>query len=203
VQLPDGMRVGAFALSGLIGLALGDTLFFQAIKAIGVQRASVIQCLAPPLAAVVSWILFDEKLGRWEWLGLMITTGALAWLIASRRPGPSAAVELDWSGVVAAVGSALCQASTVIILRQSLQGVDVITGTLLRVLPAILVLSVLSFRGGGWESMRQVFSTTRNGNLSGSASHVDRGQIRQGRSDNRHQQQLPGLDFTDRSFPAG
>src|SRR5690606_25874749 len=58
LQLPDGMRIGAFVVSGLIGLALGDTLFFQAIKSIGVQRASVIQCLAPPLAAVVSWFLF-------------------------------------------------------------------------------------------------------------------------------------------------
>jgi drug/metabolite transporter (DMT)-like permease len=163
-QLPDDrMRIGAFALSGLIGLALGDTLFFHGIKTIGVQRSSVIQCLAPPLAAVISFFAFGEVLSQWEWLGLLVTTAALAWLMALRNQGPQAAVELDWSGVAAAIGSAVCQALAVIILRQSLQGVDVISGTLLRILPAMLVLSVMSYRKGGWEPLRQVFRPVRNG----------------------------------------
>jgi drug/metabolite transporter (DMT)-like permease len=159
----DGFLIGAFVLSGLIGLALGDTLFFHGIKTIGVQRTSVIQCLAPPLAAIISWLVFGENLGRWEWLGLLITTGALAWLIAGKNQNPSLTVELNWSGVGAALGAAVCQALAVIILRQSLQGVDVVTGTLLRVLPAILVLSVTSFMRSGWEPMRMVFSPVRNG----------------------------------------
>jgi drug/metabolite transporter (DMT)-like permease len=166
----DGLRIGAFALSGLIGLALGDTLFFHGIKTIGVQRSSVIQCLAPPLAAVISWFAFHEALSQWEWLGLLVTTGALAWLIALKDQGPADAVELNWSGVAAALGAAVCQALAVIILRQSLQGVDVITGTLLRVLPALLVLSVMSYMRAGWEPLKLVFSPPRNGLiLSGAA----------------------------------
>lgn len=159
----DGLLISAFALSGLIGLALGDTLFFHGIKTIGVQRTSVIQCLAPPLAAVIAWTAFDEALNRWEWFGLLITTGALAWLIATKNRGSGYEVDLNWSGVAAAVGAAICQALAVIILRQSLQGVDVITGTLLRVFPAIVVLLVMSFLRSGWEPMRQVFSPMRNG----------------------------------------
>ncbi len=163
-HLPDDpMRIGAFALSGLIGLALGDTLFFHGIKTIGVQRSSVIQCLAPPLAAVISFYAFGEALSQWEWLGLLTTTGAVAWLIALKNQGQTEGGGLDWSGVLAALGAAVCQALAVIILRQSLQGVDVITGTLLRVLPAILVLSVLSFMRSGWEPVRLVFSPVRNG----------------------------------------
>jgi len=160
---PDGLHMAAFALSGLIGLALGDTLFFHGLKTIGVQRSSVIQCLAPPLAAVISFLAFGETLGRWEWIGLFVTTGALAWLITARKQNVTLTAHLDWSGVLAALGAAICQALAVIILRQSLQGVDVITGTLLRVFPAILVLSVITYRKSGWEPLRLVFSPMRNG----------------------------------------
>ncbi|HYX38126.1 MAG TPA: DMT family transporter [Oligoflexus sp.] len=163
-ELPaDGLTMGALAVSGLIGLALGDTLFFHGIKTIGVQRSSVIQCLAPPLAAVISWLVFAETLSRWEWLGLLVTTGALAWLMASRNESVDPTVQLDWTGVAAAIGSAVCQASAVIILRQALQGGDVVTGTILRVLPAMLVLTVISYRRSGWEPMKLVFTPTRNG----------------------------------------
>ena len=161
---PETWRIGVFALSGLIGLALGDTLLFHGIKTVGVQRTSVIQCLAPPMAALISWLAFDETLSRWEWCGLITTTGALALLIASKKPkrvvsgGPG-----DNWGVLAALAASVCQALAVITLRQSIQGVDVITGTILRVLPAILVLSVVNSLRPGFESLRDVFRPNRNG----------------------------------------
>ncbi len=161
----DPLRIAAFALSGLLGLALGDTLLFYGIKTIGVQRTSVIQCLAPPLAAAIAWLAFGEVLGHWEWFGLLLTTVALALLLASRGRAVMPADRPAWSGVWAAIGAAVCQALTVIILRQSLQGVDVITGTLLRVFPAILGLSLITFARSGLQPLRQVFRPARNGML--------------------------------------
>ncbi len=159
----DAWTVGAFALSGLIGLALGDTLLFRAIKTIGVQRTSVIQCLSPPLAAVIAWLAFDERLNHWQWIGLLTTTGSLTWLVSTRRPARVLAPVPAFHGILAAVGAAICTSLAVIILRRSLQGVDVVTGTLMRVLPAIVVLSMLSFARSGIEPMREVFRPARNG----------------------------------------
>ena len=159
----DPNRIVAFALSGLVGLALGDTLLFHGIKTIGVQRTSVIQCLAPPLTAVMAAWAFDERLNAWQWAGLLISAGALAWLVTSRSPSPAIHPIAAWRGVWAAVAAAICQAVAVMILRRSLQGVDVVTGTLLRVLPAIVGLSSLTFMRAGLEPLREVFRPARNG----------------------------------------
>ncbi|MBC7530412.1 MAG: DMT family transporter [Oligoflexus sp.] len=126
------------ASSGLVGLALGDTLLFVSLKSMGVQRTSVFQCLAPPFAALMAWVFFGEVLVLWEWLGLILTVVFLA-LILKARSG-SDHLPLTSLGILSALGAALCQAFAMTSLRWSLQGVDVWAGTFLRISPSILAL---------------------------------------------------------------
>jgi drug/metabolite transporter (DMT)-like permease len=134
----DSRTYLVLASSGLVGLALGDTLLFVSLKAIGVQRTSVIQCLAPPFAALMAWLFFGEVLLLWEWLGLILTVIFLA-LILKARSGHDH-LPLTAGGITAALGAALCQAFAMTSLRWSLQGVDVWAGTFLRISPSILAL---------------------------------------------------------------
>ncbi len=134
------------ASSGLIGLALGDSLLFFSLKSIGVQRTAVIQCLAPPFAAVLAWILWDEYLVLREWLGLLITMTFLALLLKARSTQNS--LPLAGKGLLAALAAAFCQALAMTSLRFSLQGVDVWAGTFLRIAAAFLgLLTFAAFRG--------------------------------------------------------
>jgi drug/metabolite transporter (DMT)-like permease len=147
------------ALSGLFGLAIGDTLLFISLKSMGVQRTSVIQCLAPPFAALLAWVAFGEVLSFWEWLGLSITVIFLALLLKARSH--SAAAPLTAVGISSALGAAACQAFSMTSLRWSLQGLDIWTGTFLRIIPSLAALSLFSLHIGDLSKMRAIFEPRR------------------------------------------
>lgn len=161
-------------ISGAIGLALGDSLLFFALQTLGAQKTSVIQCLSPALAAVLAWIAFGEKLSVWEWSGLLLTTGALGFLMIghARESREVHEAKLWWLGVSAALGSALCQALAMITLRHSLQGGDVWTGTLIRILAAFVLLGGLSILLGEIKSFVTLFQPPSKGLALGFAAFL-------------------------------
>jgi len=151
----------ALFASGLVGLALGDTLLFVSLKSMGVQKTSVIQCLAPPFAALMAWGFFQEVLVVWEWVGLLVTVSFLA-LILKARTGTQQQ-PMTPLGLCSALGAALCQAFAMTSLRWSLQGVDVWSGTLLRIVPSILALFLYaSFVARDLSHMTRIFTPRRN-----------------------------------------
>lgn len=158
------------ALSGLLGLALGDTLLFISLKSMGVQRTSVIQCLAPPFAALLAWIAFGEYLVLWEWIGLSITVVFLALILKARSH--AAAAPLTALGVSAALGAAVCQAFAMTSLRWSLQGVDVWTGTFLRITPSIAALTLYSLYMGDLGKMKAIFQPKKKALILGVAAFI-------------------------------
>lgn len=66
----DSVSVGWFALSGIIGMGLGDLGVYGALPLLGARLTVLMtQCLAAPLAA----------LGEWLWLGTRLTAAQILW----------------------------------------------------------------------------------------------------------------------------
>lgn len=132
------------ALSGVIGITVGDTAFFAALKHLGAQVSSATQCLAPPLSALLAVLAWNEMLTPLEIAGLTLTLFAVMAIIYFGKKEGAALSHLsrrDLSlGVGLATVSAICQALGVVMARQALQDVHVLHGTLLRIGPAVLVL---------------------------------------------------------------
>jgi drug/metabolite transporter (DMT)-like permease len=65
-----GMRGEAlpiFALSGFMGIGIGDTGYFQALTRLGARRTVlVMQCFTAPVAAVIEWLWLGTKLNHGE-----------------------------------------------------------------------------------------------------------------------------------------
>jgi drug/metabolite transporter (DMT)-like permease len=72
--------------SGLLGVGLGQSLFYRAVPVIGVATSTSIGLLIPLLAAVVSWVAFGERLS-----GIQIAGGFLlvlgSWFVIRLRLG--------------------------------------------------------------------------------------------------------------------
>jgi drug/metabolite transporter (DMT)-like permease len=94
--------------------------------------------------------LLGEKLSQRETIGIVVTVTGLAGLLWLRRRDKS----VDFSkvsGNVLSVGigfallSALGQALGVVLTRQVMKDVNVFTGSVLRILPAVLLLSILGY----------------------------------------------------------
>jgi drug/metabolite transporter (DMT)-like permease len=96
------------AVSMLTGLGLGDSLYFEALKRIGVTRAMPISMAYPVLASIGAVVLLHEAMGPLSAVGIALTLGGV-YLVAAR---PSAS--LSDSSVASArstAGSSLASAS--------------------------------------------------------------------------------------------
>jgi drug/metabolite transporter (DMT)-like permease len=110
--------------SGIVGLALGDFLLFQAYRCIGPRLSSLLMSLAPILVTLMAWVFFGEALGSLSLLGIILTVGGIAWVILERTSGANGskypAVHLR--GILFGLGATVSQAVGVILAKEGLGG---------------------------------------------------------------------------------
>ena len=108
----DGWRgVSIFILSGLAGIGLGDTAYFQALPRLGSRRTVLLtQCLTALFAALIEWLWLGTRLNRLEiFFAGVILTGVMVAL----APGDHAKISARnlrigiLATVIAALGGAL------------------------------------------------------------------------------------------------
>ena len=69
------------AISGIIGIAIGDSAYFAALKRIGANKTLLLESLAPPLSGVLALMLLGAALSIQSWLGVIITTLAVTFVV--------------------------------------------------------------------------------------------------------------------------
>ena len=77
------------AVSGVIGISLGDTALFAAIAWLGPQRALLLTLLAVPATALGGFVFLGESLPPLALLGMAVTLAGVAWVVAERTTGPT------------------------------------------------------------------------------------------------------------------
>ncbi len=77
---PPAGQVACLALSGVLGLALGDAAYFRALEYLGARRASLSMSLAPVFTAVLMVPLLGEELGWLTAAGMAVTIAGVAWV---------------------------------------------------------------------------------------------------------------------------
>ena len=63
-QLLASLPLGSVILlliSGVVGIGLGDTAYFATVNALGARQALLLEMLAPPMAALMSWVFLQEQ----------------------------------------------------------------------------------------------------------------------------------------------
>jgi drug/metabolite transporter (DMT)-like permease len=80
-----GEALPIFALSGLMGIGLGDTAYFQALIRLGTRRTVLlIQCFTAPAAALIEWLWLGTKLNAGE---IFFIAVILAGVVVAMAPG--------------------------------------------------------------------------------------------------------------------
>lgn len=100
-----------FALSGLMGIGLGDTGYFQALTRLGTRRTVLIsQCLTAPVAALIEWLWLGTELsfGELFFIAMILTGVAVAMAPGEHKEiAPRVLREGIVFGILAALGGAL------------------------------------------------------------------------------------------------
>ncbi len=81
-------NVVILAVSGLIGLTLGDWAYFGSLVFVGPRLATLLMTLAPPFAALLAIPLLGEALRPAAWLAMALILGGVFWVVLERSPTP-------------------------------------------------------------------------------------------------------------------
>ncbi len=154
--LPGDISSHAFlylTLSGIIGLALGDTCLFRAFVILGTRLTLLIFTVSPIIAALTAWIILGENLGLMAILGIGITVSGVAWVTAERSQKEEKNNYADQgskiTGVLLALGGAAGQAIGLVLAKSGMSdGVDPLPATFIRMITAAAAIWLFSlFKG--------------------------------------------------------
>ena len=125
-------------LSIVTAIALGDTVFFESTRAIGVGRAMTISTTYPLGAAVIAAAFLDEPVTVPIAVGSLVTMAGLVLIVApwaERAPE-----ERFWFGVGAAAIASLAWAVSTVLVKPPLSEMGPVTAQAIRLPVASLVL---------------------------------------------------------------
>lgn len=144
---------GIMAVSGLIGIFIGDTALFSAINRLGPRRAGVLFASHAAFSAALGFALLDERMSLQALLGGVLTlVGVMLAILLGRHKNETHAWETDQGnvglGVALALLAALCQAVGSLIAKPVMaQHVDPIMASAVRVSVATAAHGVLLLAG--------------------------------------------------------
>ncbi|KAM3093263.1 DMT family transporter [Phormidesmis sp. 146-35] len=130
-------------LSGILGIAFGDTAYFNTLNCIGARRTLVLETLSPSLSALLALIFLQESLPLSAWLGIGLTLTGVIWVVLERVPPSEAETHFrPLRGLIFGVLAALGQSGGAVLSRAALSGtnVDPLWSTLIRLLGCTIVL---------------------------------------------------------------
>ena len=169
VPIPKDIPSDAFmwlALSGFVGIFLGDLFLFKAFVITGPRVALLIMSLSPPLAAFISWIAMGELLTYWDLFGMILTiTGIMIVILKGHKAeGQNMRFALRHSskGIFYAVLGAIGQASGLVMSKLGvLQAHNAFSATQIRVAAGIVGFVILITVLRRWTPVMQSLKNKR------------------------------------------
>lgn len=143
------------AVSGLVGIFIGDTALFASMNRLGPRRTGVLFATHAFVSAVLGFLFLDERMGVQAMLGgVLIVAGVMTAIAWGTRKDESHALEAlqgHWpTGVALGLLAALCQAGGSFIAKPVMAaGVDPLAATVVRVGVTCLAHLVLLWLGVG------------------------------------------------------
>jgi drug/metabolite transporter (DMT)-like permease len=76
----------ALALSGLIGICFGDTLYFLTLVRLGTKKTLLLGALIPVTTALLAVMFLGERVALIAWLGILMTITGVTFVLWQRVP---------------------------------------------------------------------------------------------------------------------
>ena len=119
---------GWMLLSGLVGYVIGDFCLFQCYIIIGSRFGQLFMTLAPLAAALMAWVTLGQQLTSRSLMAMLITLSGIAISILGRSEHHRLALSLPLSGVLYAIGAALCQGVGLVLSKIGMNHFEPVAG---------------------------------------------------------------------------
>ena len=155
-----GMSAGTFALlsvSIVLAIAVGDVLFFESARFLGLARAMTVSMTYPLMGAILAAVFLDEPIGARVVAGSLVTLSGVA-LIVLTRPSEGSRPGHARLGFAAATAAAVAWAASLLVLKPAMGSLDPVTAQAVRLpLAGLLLLST----PWGWDAPAQIARVNR------------------------------------------
>ena len=125
----------------------------------------LMMALAPPITALIGWIILGEHLTPMNWLGMAITIAGIALVVLRREEKDVTSrairkVKFNFPiwGVLLGLGGALGQAAGLVLSKYGMKDYDPFAASQIRVLTGIAGFSILFTILGRWKNALQSLS---------------------------------------------
>jgi len=118
----DSSRWVWLGLSGVIGLALGDTFLFRSYVAVGPRLGSLLLSLTPIFGSIIAWIFFNETLTLLQITGIVFALAGIGWVVMSHEEPADTPHGHTRQGVVFGALAGLGQAVGLVLSKQAMSG---------------------------------------------------------------------------------
>ena len=142
----------------VLAIALGDVMFFESARFLGLARAMTVSMVYPLMSAGFAAIFLGEPLTARVGIGSVVTLTGLA-LIVRARKGERVSEERLGVGLAAAFIAAVAWAASLLVLKPALGTLDPVTAQAVRLPLAALVLFATPW---GWGAPRQMLAADRS-----------------------------------------
>ncbi len=146
-------------ISGLVGLILGDLFLFQAFVEIGSRISLLIMSAAPPITALVGFLILGEKVSFLGLAGITITMVGISLVILSKNTEKKK-VEFNrpLKGIIFASLGAIGQALGLIFSKLGIGSYNVLAATQIRLIAAFIGLTFIITLKKQWSEIRESFN---------------------------------------------
>lgn len=151
--------LGLLTLSIILAIAVGDTIFFESSRSLGLARALTISMTYPLIATFLAVAFLGEPITLQIVGGAILTLGGLALVVFRQDDGTQ--VDRFGIGLGAALLASLAWAVAVNVLKGPLREIDAMTAQAIRLPMAAAVLWATPWTRGTIGKLRVSETTTR------------------------------------------
>ncbi len=146
-------------ISGLLGFILGDMFLFEAFVEIGSRISLLIMSAAPPITALVGYLIMGEKISLLGLAGITITMAGISIVILSKNPEDK---KMEFNrplrGIIFASLGALGQALGLVFSKLGMGSYNVFAATQIRIIAGTIGLTVIITAQHKWPEIKKAFT---------------------------------------------
>jgi len=134
------------ALSGFVGLVLGDSFLFKSFQLIGARLGMLIMALVPAFSSVLALVFLNENLSLISITGMTITLSGISIVILERSKSLEPFYKTNKLGILYGVLGALGQASGLVLAKFAFEAgsINGFVATFVRLLAAVVIIFPLA-----------------------------------------------------------
>ncbi|MEZ4845602.1 MAG: DMT family transporter [Bdellovibrionota bacterium] len=131
------------AISGILGIGIADTLFFQCLNLLGASRSAIVECLYSPFIILFSFIFLNERLTLGNAVGAILVISSLLFISGEKRIDPLPKKDLLHGALAGAISMA-AMGFGIVIIKPMLSELSVVWVAMIRMLFGAGSLAIFS-----------------------------------------------------------